>query len=133
MILKNDRVFIFLLQKPQKKTQTERERECVRKKITEPSGERNVDVGFSFSYIYLYATSVHVKKVFRMFVRLLEKTKTIEMLREDSNELGAWTTSESLPPCHLLTRTNDSSRFIASLAADDFKHRRKVRAHIAEY
>jgi hypothetical protein len=33
----------------------------------------------------------------------------------------------------LLTRTKVSSRFIASLAADDFKHRRNVRAHTAEY
>lgn len=47
--------------------------------------------------------------------------------------LGGKTCSVSLPPCHLLTRTNDSSRFIASLDTDVFKHRRKVRAQIAEY
>lgn len=49
------------------------------------------------------------------------------------NILAGWTRSASFPPCHLLTRTKDSSRFIASLAAELFKQRRSVRAHTAEY
>ncbi len=48
------------------------------------------------------------------------------------NSLVGKTCSESFPPCHLLTRINDSSRFIASFAIDVFKQRRSVRAHTAE-
>ena len=58
MVLENVRVFIFLLQKTQRENK-ERERVHIRKKITEPSGERNVDIGFSFlTYIYVLRVSI---------------------------------------------------------------------------